>query len=162
MMISKTEVKAQFLLMDYVCSHDEVTEKLGIQPSHTWNKGDRVGRSLIRQKTKGWAVTSPLGTDEVVEHHAEYFANLFSSREKVFETLSGIGVEFSAAVYSYGFDRPPLHFDSGTVAFFSRVNAAIDIDLYVFDSLKTWRASRKVKPRAWRISPSTTAHKPSP
>jgi hypothetical protein len=47
------------------------------------------------------------------------------------QSLSGVEAIFSAAVYIYDFDRPPMGFDSATISFFSQVNADIDIDLYV-------------------------------
>jgi hypothetical protein len=49
---AKTEIKASFLIQGFDCTHDQITDRIGVAPSAVWRKGDQIGSSRLRRKEK--------------------------------------------------------------------------------------------------------------
>lgn len=49
----RTEVRGSLILVGYTCSHDDISAAFGVEPSETWNVGDRTARGRVL-KQNGW------------------------------------------------------------------------------------------------------------
>jgi len=54
------ETGASFVLREFDCDHSRITEVLGIQPTKTWRRGERIGSSNehVNQMVGPWSQRS--------------------------------------------------------------------------------------------------------
>ena len=129
----RSEIKADFVLVDATLDPDRVTSLLGIQPTEIWRAGELRGKSpLLRHVNNGWVLSSGLPVTSGLEEHTKA---LLDQIEPAWDAAVALGdqfyAEFAYAVYSYGGDRPAIHFDSETVRRAAELHAAFDVDLFV-------------------------------
>lgn len=127
----KTEVRGSLILVGYTCSHDDISAAFGVEPSETWNVGDRTARGRVLKKN-GWRFWSSLPLTATQEEHA---AHLLKQLKPDFAKLAAIdptGASLSFAVESYNGDRPSLGLEHELMVKFVELKLALDIDLYVF------------------------------
>lgn len=123
--------RAAFTLCGRDLDPDRVTEITGIQPSKTWRTGELINsRATVRYEENGWTLSSSVPGDldqeitEVLDHLRPAWSEFVALGSRYY-------AEISCVVYSYGGDRPPIHFDRGVVGSAAELNAAIDVDLYI-------------------------------
>ena len=125
-----TVLKVRFIVSDFECASDEITRILGLQPTTTWRRGDRIPRTTMARKQNGWRLDSPAmpaGDFEeqfnvllkVVMPHSEKFKNLPPQSE----------VELSCVIYVYD-QRPVISFSADAVRCLASIGATIDVDYY--------------------------------
>ena len=130
---ARTEIKASFLITGFSCAH-EVTEVIGVQPTETWVKGDRIGKSILIRKSNGWRLRSRLSLRADLERHARHILKRIYPRGTKLLSLKGYQGNFSVAMYIYDSDRPPIVLPAEVVQQMAQLRASVDIDLYNFDS----------------------------
>lgn len=127
----KTEIRASLILMNYGCSHADVTAAFGVEPSMTWNVGDLMPSGRRNYKTKGWRFWSSLPLSATMEQHA---VHLLGELKPDFAKLQMLGwpkAVMSFAVESYNGDRPALGLDHPLMEKLAAMKVDLDIDLYV-------------------------------
>lgn len=130
-----TEVWAAFVLTGFDLDPDQVTALTGITPSKTWRLGEIINpRAIMRYQHYGWRVKSDLSLSADLEEHVR---TVLEQLKPAWPVLVELGrrydVEIACVVRSFGGDRPSMHFDKDSVKRIAELNAALDIDLYVFD-----------------------------
>lgn len=127
----RTEVRGSLIVAGYTCSHDDISAAYGVEPSETWNAGDRTPSGRRTRKMKGWRFWSSLPLTATQEEHA---AHLLSLLKPDFGKLKAIGpheAALSFAVESYNGDRPALGLEHELLAKLVEMKLDLDIDLYV-------------------------------
>jgi hypothetical protein len=131
----KSELSASFMLLGQEFDPAQVTAWVGLTPSRTWRIGDLVQPpAILRHKRNGWVLDSTLPASADLEEHVKsVLERLQPSWAVLVELALQYDTVISCVVYSYGGDRPAMHFDKDIVKRAAELNAAIDIDLYIFD-----------------------------
>lgn len=125
-----------FMLTRFKCAPEEITAKIGITPSETWQTGDFVNKKkpFMRHQSNGWQLDSQLEkTAELEDHIQSVLQQLKPSWQSLIEISVDCYVEISCAIYLYSDNQlPAIHFNKEIVQQFAALNADIDIDLYNF------------------------------
>ncbi len=130
----ESEIYASFKIIGPHLDPEQVTRSIGISPSKTWRIGDLVvEQALLRHKNNGWLLKSNLPLSATLKEHVRFIlAQLQVSWQALKELCTQHDAEISCVVMSYGGDRPAMFFDKDIISRAADLNAAIDIDLYVF------------------------------
>jgi hypothetical protein len=129
--VMRTEVRASLILINYGCSHDDISAAFGVEPSATWEVGDPMPSGRRPRKTRGWRFWSSLPLTATQEEHA---AHLLDQLKPDFAKLQALGwpkAVLSFAVESYNGDRPALGLEHKLMAKLVEMKLDLDIDLYV-------------------------------
>lgn len=125
-------IEAQLIVSsDGELEPDTMCRELGIQPIRVWRVGDRIGRTILREKTNGWLLSTGkvqayeigpvagklLELPEIVLNHLSKMAS-----ENVIEIEISIAVEATDEMPSISFDRKLL-------SCVERLSASIDVDI---------------------------------
>lgn len=130
-----TRIRTEFQLTGEGFDPDKVTTLVGIDPTKTWRKGDRIPSTILIEKYTGWTISSP---EETSIHLDKQIVRLLKPivlvKEKIIEAYNtyGLEAELSCFVFVEG-QTPVIHFDSQIVKLAAELGAEIDVDLYQFD-----------------------------
>jgi hypothetical protein len=129
-----TEIRASFQISGYSVPHDVITEKIGVRPTATWIKGDRIGKSILTRKSNGWRLESRLSHLADLERHARHILKRVHPKGIKLVSIKGYKAKFSVAMYVYGSDRPPIVLPAEVIRKMAQLRASVDIDLYDLDA----------------------------
>ncbi len=129
--VMRTEIRASLILVNYSCSHDDVTAAFGVEPSRTWNVGDLLPSGRRPHKTKGWRFWSSLPLTATMKEHAIHLLDQLKPDSAKLAALDPEVAELSFAVESWNGARPPLGLDRKLMAKLVEMKLDLDIDLYV-------------------------------
>lgn len=130
-----TRIRTEFQLTGEGFDPDKVTTLVGIDPTKTWRKGDRIPSTILIEKYTGWTISSP---EETSIHLDKQIVRLLKPivlvKDKIIEAYNtyGLEAELSCFVFVEG-QTPVIHFDSQIVKLAAELGAEIDVDLYQFD-----------------------------
>lgn len=129
------EVYAEFSLTGIDLNPEDVTSKVGIQPTKTWLKDELISpKARIRYQQNGWRLRSQLeSSNDLGEHFRAVLEQLKQGWQPLIELCSIYETEFCGVIYTSG-DRPAIHFDREILTAVLQLNAEIDVDLYVLES----------------------------
>src|SRR5215813_10988960 len=113
---------------------DNVTRRIGLEPTNTCKIGDRVQGTQILRKHCGWVWSTPreesidLGKQvaALLERLGPFLHRINQVREEL-----GLEVEISCAIYIEG-PTPSVHFDRSALSLMNQLEAEIDLDIYVY------------------------------
>jgi hypothetical protein len=126
-----SEVSAAYLLTDFECEPDQISEVLGIQPTEICKKGELISKGSRRHKQNAWELKIQIpDSEDLDEHIAELLNRLSQVWEKVINLNKLYYAEISCVVYSYEAQGPGLHLDKKTLKQIAELNAEIDLDYY--------------------------------
>jgi hypothetical protein len=125
-----SEVRGSLILVGYTCSHDDITAAFGVEPSVTWNAGDRNSRGRIF-KQNGWRFRSSLPLTATQEEHAVHLLDQLKPDFEKLKTIDPEEAALSFAVESWNGDRPALGVGHKLMAKMVEMKLDFDIDLYV-------------------------------
>ncbi|OZI11123.1 hypothetical protein CEW92_13305 [Bacillaceae bacterium SAS-127] len=116
-----------------------VTERLGIEPTQTWKTGDRIhpnnpNNPLERSYTRWEFRTDTIETLDTEEVFRPIF-DLFESKIDVINQLKeefDLQASVTLVIEVYDGDTPALVIYPTFSAFVAAIDAAIDVDMYVF------------------------------
>jgi hypothetical protein len=135
----KNEIYLSFGIFDFEdITHDEITNLLGIEPSHVRIKGypknpKNIDGPLITNNL--WRMSS--GLDKYTDFDEQLNAILYTIESKIdlFKTLcEKYPCELSCAIYIHfdnGESTPWVHLDSRYNKLIKELNIEFDVDLYV-------------------------------
>jgi hypothetical protein len=137
----ESEISAAFTLTGPDLDPEHVTHKTGLAPSKTWRAGDLIQKpATIRYEHSGWRLKSQLPPSAGIEEHIRWLIERLAPSWEALKELGGrYRSEFSCTVYSYGGDRPAIHFASDVLTRAADLSAAIDVDLYVMSERRKAR-----------------------
>jgi hypothetical protein len=129
-----TEVFAEFTLTGENFDPDEVTRRLGLEPTKSWKAGDlQVPGATIRHKVAGWRLRTPREKSFDVGPHV---AALVESLKPLIPRINAVQqalqleAEFSCVVYIKD-QSPAVYFERAVLDVVEALKAEIDIDIYV-------------------------------
>src|SRR5215813_1932997 len=100
-----TSILSSFLLTGPSFNPEDITRRIGLEPTKTWKTGDRIQDSLIQRKQTGWACSMP--REESLDLGKQVAALLerlgpFLSRINEVRGELGLEAEISCAIYIEG------------------------------------------------------------
>lgn len=129
------KIAAKFTLTDFECSPREITERLGISPTKTWEIGDLISpRGQREYEFNGWRLDSELHNSlDLEEQLKALLQQLDVAWKELAKTCQQYESEFSFVIYLDNDDGqiPAVHFSPELIAKIHQLNAAIDLDIYV-------------------------------
>lgn len=109
---------------------ETITEKLGIRPSESWQKGTRNERTHSERKFSRWSLDSRLDKSAALEEHVRDV--LDQTRGHAVE-IRDIGEQFECWVQLVGYfhnDYPGFGLDRDLISGLALLNVSIDCDFY--------------------------------
>jgi hypothetical protein len=130
------ETYAYFLLTGLELDPEEVTKKVGITPTKTFLKGDRIHSKGSRaHPVSGWQLRSKLDQSSDLEDHIQSVLDqLKVSWQPLLELCSQYDTAINCVMYHYTSDSDPgsgIHFDQAVLDQIHQLNAELDFDLYI-------------------------------
>jgi len=107
-----------------------ITDRLGIQPSESWRKGDRNERTQYERKFSRWSLCSRLDHSVALEEHVRDVLNQTRNQAGVIREISK---EFYCEVQLVGYfhnDYPGFGLDPDLIAGLALMSVGIDCDFY--------------------------------
>ncbi len=111
---------------------DEITDILGIAPSATRNKGDIVGKTIMKHKHSFWELESGIERSNSLfdEHLSALETKLRPAKDKFRLLPENLYIELSCGLLNWSDGHyPALHLSSDSLKFFASIGAEIDIDV---------------------------------
>lgn len=128
----KTMIRISFELKgDF--NPQEITQKIGLEPSETWKKGDKGKYKGIRQYDFWCLDTGYINSVSIDEISKGIYNLLKLHREKIAKLISDCGITsvFQIVAKIDGDNTPSIFFSEDIVKLASEFNSYFDIDLYV-------------------------------
>lgn len=129
---SKTKVMVYFTAYADHFDLSEVTQKLGINPTKSWLKGDII-REKLRRKNTAWEFsTGYVESLDVNEQMSQIINKLKDKVPVLLDLKKRNGLEYGiiiVIVINNGY-TPALGFDNSAIEFLHLIGADVDIDLY--------------------------------
>jgi len=122
---------------DFSLPHDEVTNILGLTPTHQWTKGEEhfVGpkRNKKIRKENYWGYENHTETNDFIGDQIEDFLKtiVIPRTSKIKELTDRFHGEFSIVQYLYDGCNPGLYFDKRQIKILNDCGLELNIDIYV-------------------------------
>lgn len=132
---TKTQVRVYLSIFGDSFPLEDITEKLGIEPSNTYRKGDRIpnrSSKLLRKETSWHLDTGYQESFDVEEQLQQIIMplqNKVSIIQEIKQTYSVVCKFYIVIIMEEG-DTPSLYLDKDVINFVSSIGAEFDIDLY--------------------------------
>lgn len=114
-------------------SPNEITAILGITPSATRNKGDTIGKTIMKHKHSFWELESGIERRNSLfdDHISALEAKLRPAQNKFQLLPKNLYIELSCGLFfrSETYPYPAIHLSSDSLSFFASIGAEIDIDI---------------------------------
>jgi Domain of unknown function (DUF4279) len=108
----------------------EISDRLGLEPTSCWRKGDRNEKTHLERKFSRWSLDSRLDKFAPLEGHvADVLQQLKPAVARVktaLETYEG-GMQLVGWFYK---NYPGLHFDKDLIAKLAECELSVDFDFY--------------------------------
>lgn len=138
--MSASNSRVYFALKGENLKPAEITVRLGIEPTTTWQKGDK-GQYTSQLKFSSWQLETeegkePLWIDQLV---TAVIAKLEDRAETILQLKQEFGLESVLAIVLYvdvneDESTPALGHDLRTINFLYRTQTRTDVDIYRYDS----------------------------
>jgi hypothetical protein len=113
----------------------DITDKIGIQPTEYWKKGDNVPGKLITRKNTCWRLSTgyqeSLDINEQISHIMELFQGKSSGINELISSYN-LEIMISVVINIENNQKPAMYFNRQTIEFINLIKAEVDIDLYVY------------------------------
>ncbi|MTH55343.1 DUF4279 domain-containing protein [Bacillus mangrovi] len=133
--MEKTQVMVNFSLYGDVFPLDYVTDKLGLQPTHSYNKGDLIPNysTALYKKETSWDLETgyeeSLNTEIQLQRILKSLLNKSSSIIEL-KNMYSLDCKFSIVIIVEEGETPAFYLSKEFIKFASLIEAEIDIDLY--------------------------------
>lgn len=129
----KNKTYLTFVIQDFEDKPQELSEKIGIDPTVAYQKGDlkSFGKGAISVSRSVWQLKSQMGESSEVDDLAEdLLAILEPRREQIIAATGALEVWFSFAIYFT--DTPPaIQLSPDLTRRIAALGAGVDFDVYV-------------------------------
>ncbi len=133
----KNDTKVSFEIYGFNFSPQEISNKIGIEPTETWIKGDlkRSGpkgktQAEIKIKENVWILSSELDANEPIENHLEHLLiKLLSHKNSLQELTQKYNTQFRSTLLYTDFD-PYINLDKKILKDITSLNASLKLDFY--------------------------------
>jgi hypothetical protein len=125
-------------LFNFKCSPEELTKKLGLEPTKTGVKGQSYWQGPADKKIEKiwphnyWEYRVVKNENKWISEQVDQFIDeiITPKKEILKQIISSCEAEFSIVQYYYSSCNPGLHFDNKRLQIISDIGAEIDIDIY--------------------------------
>lgn len=97
-----TRIRTEFQLTGEGFDPDKVTTLVGIDPTKTWRKGDRIPSTILIEKYTGWTISSP---EETSIHLDKQIVRLLKPivlvKDKIIEAYNTYGLEAELSCFVF-------------------------------------------------------------
>jgi hypothetical protein len=124
------EQYAYFCIEDFPFAPEEMTKKLGLEPTTTWRKGDVHPKSRFEIKHNRWMLYTRLAKEKYLEDHVK---DVLHQLEPCAESLIPLTAEFSAKLQLVGYfyqSYPGFQLDREDTRRIGAYNLILDCDFY--------------------------------
>jgi hypothetical protein len=131
--LTETEMRVAFLISDFSCDPDEVTERVGVPPSEVFRRGEVLGRGPRTVASPVWRLQSPVDTLDLDAHVSWLLDRLPSSLQALRECTVTWDAQLAVAVHVVGVQGAGLAISKEHVVRLAALGASVDVDLYCRD-----------------------------
>ncbi|WP_218081798.1 DUF4279 domain-containing protein [Anthocerotibacter panamensis] len=111
-----------------------VTKALNVMPTETWEMNSLITeRGKIRYHHSGWSIKLPSTGSQDLETLGDTLLDMLLPKWDLLEDICKDWEAEISCVLHIGDHPPPVHFSSRFIKAIARLNAEIDIDIYVMD-----------------------------
>lgn len=134
-----TQIGIDFTLSGQGVEPTEISALVGLGASKCWRMGDAIQGTQLRYEHDGWVFSTgyreldPENGIDLPRLMRQMFQELEPRTGQIIEAcrLLDLEAELSFILYMSGFDRPELHVDRDIVAWLARIDAEVDVDIFV-------------------------------
>lgn len=125
------EVKARLLILGFECPAEEITKVVGVVPTQTWRRGDRVSPVATNvHKENAWVLHSPADPHSASPEDAVRALLGTLPSMKAFRSLpDDVEIQLTCTVYGHS-ERPYVYLPAELVERVGELRASLDIDTY--------------------------------
>lgn len=130
------EAYAYFCIEGFPFDPEELTKRLGIQPTKIWRKGDIHPKTRYEVQLNRWMLYSRLGKEKWLEDHV---SDVLLQLDACSEALTPLTLECEAKLQLVGYfhqSYPGFQLDRGTTKKIGAYNLILDCDFYYLYSHK--------------------------
>lgn len=138
--MKKHRISVDLRIVDLKVNPSIITDKLGIVPTKTWVKGQRVSEKISRaHDSNGWLFSPDVPQEIEFEELMRHLMDIFESKKETLKEISESAyIELSIALYLY-YDNdedsiPWIHFTKPEMDMLNAIGAEVDFDIYVLPS----------------------------
>ena len=128
----QTEVRAWLLVTGFECEAPEISRLLGLTPTKTWRRGERVlAIASNLHHENGWRLDAPLETvDSTVNDQVESLLTVVLPQRDKFPLLPpGTTIVIECSLFSYA-HRPIISFSREAVQGVAALRCPLAVDVY--------------------------------
>jgi hypothetical protein len=126
----KNHIRLQ--IVSEIITSQQIDVEVGLVCDRSWKIGDQRGETIIVEKNNGWEIISGLSSKEPVEQHIySLLKRIAPYADRINQLPDECYVELACAIY-FDYDTiPTLHLDKDIIHQLEKLNANLDIDLYL-------------------------------
>lgn len=133
--IDKTNAKVEFNIIGDAFNPDIVTQKLKINPTEVWIKGEQIkGKDLYRKYTL-WSISTEYEESLDINYQLKAILSVLTPKTcELLELKNTLDIEyrFCVVININNNENPAMYIDTGTIRFINEITAEIDFDLYIY------------------------------
>lgn len=133
--MTKTSVKAEFVIFGYDFDLDQATNVISIIPTETQKRGELSKNKNKKAEYTYWKISSGFGEClDISEQFNIIYSELKNKKIELTELKEQCKVEFKVnfVVHIMGGRTPGMHFNKELISFFDEIGAEVYIDSYVY------------------------------
>lgn len=130
------EIYVKFGVYDFDCTPEELTSKIGLEPSETFIKGDKreigpLGKQVYANVLEhSWIINSKLKPTDDLQDHIEILLQILEAQtNNIREIAKNYYAEVSIAIYSYNLNVG-MHIDHESLSKLAALHLEVDLDIY--------------------------------
>jgi hypothetical protein len=130
--VDKNSAYAYLSIDEFSCPVDELTRRVGIEPTEAWQAGDVVPPVRFPRKYSAWHLKSRLSHSEEVERHVVDLLEQIRGREAVLREIAGEFCVRMQCVGYYNEYNPGFRLEPDIVRRLAECGVTVDLDAYHF------------------------------
>ncbi|MCT4777776.1 MULTISPECIES: DUF4279 domain-containing protein [Exiguobacterium] len=131
---AQTEVLVYFQLLADDFSIEDVSHRLGLTPTETFERGDKSTYSSRPREYTSWSLGTgyqpSFDVNDQLQHIIAQLRGKETILDDIYNAYDDIRAKFTIVIVMENGQTPSLVFDLKTIQFVDRIRAEFDIDLY--------------------------------
>ena len=132
--MKNTNIKAEFLIFSNELHPNIITEKLEINPTQSWVKGDDIKGKNHKKEDNCWIISTEYEESlDINNQLSQLLVILQDQKEMLIEFKKKYDMKYIVEIVVKIRDEqtPAMYFERECITFINDIQAVIDIDLYV-------------------------------
>ena len=133
--IDKTNVKVELNIIGDTFNSDNVTQKLKIQPTDVWIKGEQIKDKDLYRKHTLWCTSTEYEESYDINDQLKAIINILTPKIDDLKNLKdtlGVEYKFCVVINIENNEKPVMYFNTDTIRFLDEIKAEIEFDLYIY------------------------------